>query len=380
MTSHELLTSTRAPWPAEPPKVPNAPGVDTDSLTAGDDNPLFVTLPVLTVGSRGSNPYPDGKGGTTTLEWSREAVESIRDQIIEQRPEGRFGHLKDPHDYTPGSVRWIGAAMIDDTLYARGYVPVHAAAAREHFRIARAAGAEIGTSIQAAFGEGADTRTLSLVSLDLGNPALVSNESSRSVPEIASETRIVAMSDEQKNGNGAGSGEGAGQPAVLKLVSDTLGLGAEAYADALKLKTRLDELEKRSEEYDSLVKVLDLGDDPQAGALALAERLNDAAAREAVNEVDKIIATETKDRAHLRPYLREFFVRNGKAVTTNMDGVRVRVSELLQSSAIIGLGEGSGRRNLIGDIKHNRNGGGQDKPDNPHSPEAMQESARRIGI
>src|SRR5688572_1028967 len=65
---------------------------------------LFVTLPIGRAGARSRN-------GRT---YTREAVQAMVDAVNANRPEGRWGHLRDEERstrYDPPAIRWLAAMM-----------------------------------------------------------------------------------------------------------------------------------------------------------------------------------------------------------------------------------------------------------------------------
>src|SRR5690606_13547966 len=80
-------------------------GVDLDALTAGDDNPVFVTLPILEIGRVSKNG----------LLYDKALVESIVEQINAKKLGGIFGHIPDeerPTAFPIPSAHWLGARIV----------------------------------------------------------------------------------------------------------------------------------------------------------------------------------------------------------------------------------------------------------------------------
>lgn len=98
------------------PEVPFAPGVDVDQLTAGDEGkPLFVVRPLAVL-----NEVSDAG-----LEYDKELVEEIRQQVLLKKPPARQGHIpKENVDWEfPNDVGlWVGAEMFGNTLYGKAYI------------------------------------------------------------------------------------------------------------------------------------------------------------------------------------------------------------------------------------------------------------------
>lgn len=125
------------------PDVPLAPGIDIDALKLADPDPLFVTLPVIAeIGAVSNNG----------LIYDDSLVNTIQEQIINNRPGALFGHIakdkRDSEDPIPAGM-WVGARQDGGKLWAKAYIPP--GAARDHFRTLKALGRRIATSI---WGEG----------------------------------------------------------------------------------------------------------------------------------------------------------------------------------------------------------------------------------
>ena len=120
------------------PDIPTAPDVNIAELTEGDDNPMFLNLPVA------KRDAVSRKG----LRYDDELINSLYKQIIETRPTGIRGHLSEIETqtkYPKPDVYWVGATIVDDTLWAKGYVPKGEVA--DDYRRLKAARAKAATSI-----------------------------------------------------------------------------------------------------------------------------------------------------------------------------------------------------------------------------------------
>ncbi len=120
------------------PSVPTADGVNIDELTRGDENPMFVTLPIGKVGVISDNRryYDEG--------FARELV----DQVLSKRPPGLMGHIpaiERDSAHRPAEVDWIGAIQEGVLIWGKGYLPP--GAVREYVRRRKAVNGEIATSI-----------------------------------------------------------------------------------------------------------------------------------------------------------------------------------------------------------------------------------------
>lgn len=126
------------------PDVTIASDVDIAALTAGDDKPVYLTLPIGRAGvTSGNQRHYDEK-------WLTE----LERQTLAQRPVGLMGHLSKEerlHAFPIEAIHWLGTAREGSTLWAKGYVPPGEARAR--IQRYKAQGKKIATSID-AYGEG----------------------------------------------------------------------------------------------------------------------------------------------------------------------------------------------------------------------------------
>jgi hypothetical protein len=128
----------------EYPNIALAPDVSYNDLIAGDDNPMFLTLPIGKVGAiSGNGRYYD-----------EDFVKELERQTLQNKPIGLMGHLKAEDRATAfpaEAVHWVGVQRIGELLWGKGYVPP--GESRERIRRYKAQGKKIATSI-AAFAEG----------------------------------------------------------------------------------------------------------------------------------------------------------------------------------------------------------------------------------
>ena len=98
------------------PDVPTSKEVNIAELTKGDENPVFVTLPSVR-----ANATSDKQ-----IYYGSDVVKEIMRQVVTERPTGIMGHLKDEDRSTKfpiPDVYWVGAALQNDLLWVKGYVP-----------------------------------------------------------------------------------------------------------------------------------------------------------------------------------------------------------------------------------------------------------------
>jgi hypothetical protein len=121
------------------PNVPIAADVDYAALVAGEDQPMFVTLPIAKVNTKsGNGRYYD----------EAFAMELMR-QTLENKPIGLFGHLSDAEretSFKPESVHWVGAVREGDTIWGKGMV---IGEAKQRIARYKASGKALATSIDA---------------------------------------------------------------------------------------------------------------------------------------------------------------------------------------------------------------------------------------
>jgi len=165
------------------PEVPLAPGVDYGALIAGDSDPVFLTLPVGQINAESRNKRV----------YEKEHVQAIHDAIMERRPGGISGHLRDeerPYANPPKVLRWVGAIWVGETLWGKAYVLPHAQHIREEIRTAKASNAAVGTSIygRATIGENGNMSDLFVETIDYVDPTRVGIPMTEHVPLVTSES------------------------------------------------------------------------------------------------------------------------------------------------------------------------------------------------
>ena len=156
--------------------IPVAPHIIQSELTAGDPDPMFVTLKILEVGEtpRGWDEH-----------WTLEGVQNVASQINTNTVTGITGHASDGWEFDLPILHWIGAQMEGTSLYAKAYVPTYATEVREYLRTAVALGQRIGTSVDMFWGESGTVQDGNLVSLDLVHPDMAALEAASVVPELS---------------------------------------------------------------------------------------------------------------------------------------------------------------------------------------------------
>lgn len=149
------------------PNVAIASDVDFAGLIAGDDNPIFLTIPVGKANVRSGNKrfYDEA--------WLQE----LERQTLANRPVGLMGHLSETeraHAMPPEAVHWLGTLRVDDILWAKGYLPP--GEARTRIQRYKSQGKKLATSID-CYAEGVydpaidayrmDAKTMKLGQIDI---------------------------------------------------------------------------------------------------------------------------------------------------------------------------------------------------------------------
>lgn len=121
-----------------PTDIPYFSDVDIAELTAGDDDPMFLTLPIgqANVTSKNGRHY-DG-----------EFLAELERQVIANKPIGIMGHLKAEDlgtEFPAEAIHWVGTKRVGEMLWGKGYVPK--GAARERIRRYKATNKPLATSI-----------------------------------------------------------------------------------------------------------------------------------------------------------------------------------------------------------------------------------------
>jgi hypothetical protein len=229
------------------PDVPTAVGVDATELVDGDDNPMFLTLPIgqANITSRNGWFY-DGA-----------AAEAIRDAVNRERPGGIKGHMRDderPYRFDIPSLIWVGA-MIDETgvVWGKAYIPKTAADVREYARIAKATRSKVGTSIYGTAEVVDDNRIVNLriEQIDLAHPARVGVMTAAAEPQLTSEMKKESETvDPEKKENPTPAAQPPAQqtpPATPPPapVTESVALAA-LQAQLNQARTQIGELETRN--------------------------------------------------------------------------------------------------------------------------------------
>ena len=180
------------------PNVPISADVDYAALTAGDDAPVFLTLPIGKVGatSRNKRHYDDA------------FVTELGVQTLALKPVGLMGHLStEQRGYAmpPEAVHWVGAKREGDLLWGKAYIVP--GPERDRINRYKAQGKAMATSIDAhADGEWdeslqayrMDAKTLRLGQIDLAPADRAGIPDLAAVPLLTSEMEQPVGEEEQE--------------------------------------------------------------------------------------------------------------------------------------------------------------------------------------
>jgi hypothetical protein len=301
------------------PDVPFAPGVDHKGLVEGDDDPMFVTLPIGKVDTVSRN----GR------KYNREAVESIVNTIMNETSKGMQGHLTDSqrsYSYSMPSLYWVGATLESDGMaWGKAYVPKTFPTVREHFRISMKASAEVATSLYgtATVDEDGAVHDLNLESLDLVDPKRRGVEEAGAIPKVTQESVVEEESVEEgnmppdaiKNGqNNDQSNTPADTPEVQALAE----IKRKHRDEVRGLLEQLDENRDKLADYASVAELLGNPKDIVVAAMAWRAEI-EYLKRENSQLLWESIKSQVADKVKVedrRPVI-EQLVRDRKPVTRN---------------------------------------------------------------
>lgn len=184
----------------KPPVVPFRSGITLESLTEGDADPVFITLPIGEVGAESRN----GR------RYNAPIVQAIHDTILKEGTTGIAGHLKTEeraYKFDVPPLIWVGAVMEGQTLWGKAYVMQHATDVREYVKLAKRTHSAIGTSI---YGTGrvdkdGTVQEIDLESIDLAHPKRVGVKAAAAVPVVTQES--VEQTTHQHTQTETGDGE-----------------------------------------------------------------------------------------------------------------------------------------------------------------------------
>jgi hypothetical protein len=130
------------------PQIQIPADVNMELLTEGDANPMFITLPIMRVGATSRNKSKTSSGKMRHRVYGREAAEALVRSVSENRPTGIAGHPElGQRSREAAAIRWLGARLEGETVWAKFYVLPHRQDLREMLRTAMAANSKVATSL-----------------------------------------------------------------------------------------------------------------------------------------------------------------------------------------------------------------------------------------
>lgn len=305
----------------QPPDIPLAPGVNIER-----DNPFYVTVPILKIGATSVNP----ETGT----WTKRQVQNVVRQINEKRPEGGIGHVPRAERgsrYDLPALRWVGAQIVDDTAWAKAYVPSSQARVREYFEDALATKARVGTSVYGRQGK-QGLNDMTLENIDLGHPDRLGLAEAAAIPKITQEMENDDMAEE----NNAQKSEVVSELAVTNRL-----LGTE-HADTVALVAEYRQMEGKAKLLDNIVAELDLSaETPMQDVRVVVAELQALRAGALVSDIDAMLDKTCEKNTALKPYLEDYLVaeQDGRKVATvsTIEEAQTRLASLLERDHIKNL-------------------------------------------
>lgn len=266
-----------------PTDIPLFSDVDIAELTAGDNDPMFLTLPIGQENVKSKNGrYYDSA-----------FLAELERQVIATKPIGIMGHLKAEDlgtDFPEEAIHWVGTKRVGEMLWGKGYVPP--GAARERVRRYKATNKPLATSIFAEAAGQFDkavnavrmaAKSLKLSQIDIGPADRVGVPSLARLPLVTAE--MQTNQDEEQmdklqviNEMTAADARLLPKPVTeailatvqpapeVQLVSELRGaLGVDDSADVVKLVSELKEAKEAAAKTAVTNRIKELVEDKETG-------------------------------------------------------------------------------------------------------------------
>lgn len=176
------------------PEIPTFPDVDIAALTEGDENPVYITLPIGEAGATSRNKR----------HYDEAFVMELARQTQLRKPAGIMGHVKGkPMEWPEDDVHWVGMKFENGQLWGKAYVS--SKEGRERVRLYKSTNKPIATSIYAHMGLNwdekigayrADSKSLDLHRIDLGPIDMAGIQSMAKIPHVTAE--LIDENDDNK--------------------------------------------------------------------------------------------------------------------------------------------------------------------------------------
>lgn len=135
-TQHKITIKETHSFRGAFPEVANYPDIDVQELYANDDVPFHVVLPIVKVGMTSANGLVYDEALVAEIESQLPGTVGIRGHV----PKG-----EEDTAFPLPSVYWIGHTRVDETVWAKGYIPP--GKDREMARSLKATNGKLSTSI-----------------------------------------------------------------------------------------------------------------------------------------------------------------------------------------------------------------------------------------
>lgn len=148
MQVSERLLITTGNYQRGYPEIQLPSDINIEQLTEGDDNPMFVTWPVMRTGAVSRNTHQTPKG-RVNRRYGRDAAIALMNSINQSRPSGQLGHPDaGRRSERAAALRWLAAEMDEQgTVWGKAYILPHRADLRNDIRTAMASNALTATSL-----------------------------------------------------------------------------------------------------------------------------------------------------------------------------------------------------------------------------------------
>lgn len=287
-----ILSEAQHALKGDYPDVPLAEGVELAELTEGDDNPMFITLPIAFVAT-----------SRNQVNYAEKDVLRIVSAVNTRNVVGNLGHLPEwerPYTFDIPPLRWVGAIYNADTRTAWGkaYVLPTAREVRDYIRASKGANAEIGTSIYGYADVDVDGNivgeTLVLENIDLAHPARLGMPMAARIPHITQETvkeNVQESDSSQETDMGANKPQEETQGVISETETALRTQVSELTDQVRALTTKIGEAETRLKDLNKVVEMLG---NPADVVLALQAKLAETAdlSKENLRLLESAIVTE----------------------------------------------------------------------------------------
>lgn len=303
--------------------VPLAAGINLEELTAGDKDPLFVTIDALSDTISGNK-----------RRWTAAELHRVAEQVMSKKPDGYRGHLtvEERKSKAPDAVTiWIGAKVVNhqgkDRLFIKGYVMPKESKFKDYLRRAKTTGKNIAVSV---YGQAMEKWNETIGAFDISNFNLESIDWARPGAEGVPNSGFLKLTTEMNEG------DDMDKTTILKAttVSEMQEHNPAVVQEIAENATA--ELQSTVSEMTETLGLTDAKDLPKVVS-EMKERNSTLQTQVAHNEVDKILGNEVPNVA-ARSALRKMVVGELKEATeqTVIQETVQRVLDSDEGKALVG--------------------------------------------